>query len=200
VPLDSELFVSLTKTIAPDEPFEDGRSTVAKRYRTAQLVTKPEMVCAMIKRAISAGRLADYFLADAWFGTKAMIRLWQETSLIPILCMKMNTMKYRHTEMVRGQPVSQELTCKTRYKHRVRKTWQSFAGQKYQANTVDVELNLAAAKDPDAWVKVRLLFVRGQSGESIAPVGKHDWAVFLTTDTALSATDMLELSLRLEAL
>ena len=44
VPLDSELFISQTKAIELHEPFEDGRSVAAKRYRTAQQCTKPEMV------------------------------------------------------------------------------------------------------------------------------------------------------------
>ena len=58
---------------------------------------------------------------------------------------------------------------------------------------VDVELNLAENKDPDEWVNVRLLFVRGNAGESQATAGKHDWAVFLTTDTNLSSAEILEL-------
>ena len=44
VPLDSELFISQIKAIELHEPFEDGRSVAAKRYRTAQQCTKPEMV------------------------------------------------------------------------------------------------------------------------------------------------------------
>jgi DDE superfamily endonuclease len=85
VPLDSELFISQTKAIALHEPFEDGRSIAAKRYRTAQQWSKPEMVSAMVKRALNAGIVAGYLLADAWFGTKAMIRLSQETSVVPVL-------------------------------------------------------------------------------------------------------------------
>ena len=101
VPLDSELFISQTKAIELHEPFGDGRSIVAKRYRTAQQCTKPEMVRAMVKRALNAGIMADYLLADAWFGTKAMIRLTQETALVPVLRMKKNNMKYRLSEFVR---------------------------------------------------------------------------------------------------
>ena len=193
VPLDSELFISQTKAIELHEPFEDGRSIVAKRYRTAQQCTKPEMVSAMIKRALNAGIMADYLLADAWFGTKAMIRLTQETDLVPVLRMKKNNMKYRMSEFVRGNIVSRELDLRALYKRCVRKAWQPIPGQKYQANVVDVELNLAESKDSEQWVKVRLLFVRGNAGDTQATTGKHDWAVFLTTDTHLSSADMLEL-------
>jgi len=192
IPLDSELFISQTKAIDLHTQFGDGRSIAAKRYRTAQQCTKPEMVNAMVKRAISAGMLADYLLADAWFGTKAMIRLTQDTSLVPVLRMKKNKMKYRINEYVRGETVSQELNIQALYQHCVRKKWEPIRGQKYQAKPVDVELNLSEAKDYEQWIKVRLLFVRGNAGDTKETVGKHDWAVFLTTDTALSPDDILK--------
>jgi SRSO17 transposase len=193
VPLDSELFISQTKAIELHEPFEDGRSIAAKRYQTAQKCTKPEMVTAMVKRALNAGIMADYLLADAWFGTKAMIRLTQETSLVPVLRMKKNKMKYRISEVARDKTVSQELDVQALYKHYVRKVWQPVHGQKYQAKIVDVELNLAESKGTEEWVKVRLLFVRGNAGDTQATASKHDWAVFLTTDTNLSSAEILEL-------
>jgi hypothetical protein len=193
VPLDSELFISQTKAIELHEPFDDGRSIAAKRYRTAQQGTKPEMVNAMVKRALNAGIMADYLVADAWFGTKAMIRLTQETALVPVLRMKKNNMKYRFSDYVRGKTVTRELDVQALYKHCVRKAWQPIREQKYQAKIVDVELNLAESKDSEQWVKVRLLFVRGNAGDTQATAGKHDWAVFLTTDTKLSSAEILEL-------
>ena len=78
-----------------------------------------------------------------------MIRLTQETALVPVLRMKKNKMKYRMTEFVRGEAVTQELDIQGLYKHCVRKTWQPIPGQKYQAKAVDVELNLAENKEPD---------------------------------------------------
>jgi hypothetical protein len=65
VPLDSELFISHPKAIELHEPFDNGRSIAAKRYRTAQQFTKPEMVNAMVKCALNAGIIAVYLLADA---------------------------------------------------------------------------------------------------------------------------------------
>jgi SRSO17 transposase len=193
VPLDSELFISQTKAIELPEPFEDGRSIAAKRYRTAQKDTKPEMVSAMVKRALNAGIMADYLLADAWFGTKAMIRLTQETALVPVLRMKKNNMKYRLSEFAHDEAVSRELDVQALYQHCVRKAWQPIRGQKYQAKMVDVELNLSAKNDPEEWVKIRLLFVRGNAGDTQTTAGKHNWAVFLTTDTALSPAEILGL-------
>ncbi len=123
VPLDSELFISQTKAIELHEPFEDGRSIAAKRYRTAQQCTKPEMVSGMVKRALTAGIMADYLLADAWFDTKGMVRLSQETALVPVLRMKKNNMKYRISEIVCDETASRELDVKALYKHYVRKAW-----------------------------------------------------------------------------
>ena len=113
--------------------------------------------------------------------------------MVPVLRMKKNTMKYRLIEFVRGKTVIRELDVQALYKRCVRKAWQPIHGQKYQAKIVDVDLNLAESKDPEEWVKVRLLFVRGNAGDNQAPAGKHDWAVFLTTDTTMSSANMLEL-------
>ena len=194
VPLDSELFVSQTKAQALHEPFQDGRSTVAKRYRVAVQQTKPEMVKDMIHRALRAGIEADYLLADAWFGSKATLRLCQETWLVAILRMKKNKLKYRLTECREGRIVHRECDVQSLYQHGVRKAWQNVPGQCYQAKVVDAELNLADSdKLPAQWINVRLLFVRGNTQAAKAQAGKHDWAVFLCTEPALTASDILEL-------
>ncbi len=194
VPLDSELFTSQTKAQSLPQPFKDGRSTVAKRYRVAEQQTKPEMVAQMIRRALRAGMMASYLLADAWFGSKAMIRLCQETDLIAILRMKKSKLKYRVSKYTNGKIVKREMDVKALYQHSVRKQWQAIPGQRYQAKVVDVEINLAETRKADAqWVQVRLLFVRGATESNKAQVGKHDWAVFLCTDTALTATEILAL-------
>lgn len=194
VPLDNELFISQTKAQGLHQPFRDGRSTVAKRYRIAQQQTKPEMVKGMIHRALRAGILADYFLADAWFGSKPMIRLSQEASLTAVLRMKKNNLKYRLSEYHNGSMERQEMDVQALYRHCVRKAWQKIPGQAYRAQVVDVELNLAESDKVAAqWVTVRLLFVRGNADTTKSKAGKHDWAVFLSTDTALTASKILEL-------
>ena len=66
----------------------------------------------MIRRALRAGIDASYFLADAWFGSKAMIRLSQEAALVAILRMKKNKMKYRVSDYIEGAMVKQELDAK----------------------------------------------------------------------------------------
>ncbi|SDW77291.1 transposase [Nitrosomonas communis] len=69
VPLDSELFISRVKAQPLEQPFQDRRSIVAKRYRIVQNQSKPEMVASMIHRTVRAGIDASYLLAD--YGTTA---------------------------------------------------------------------------------------------------------------------------------
>lgn len=39
----------------------------------------------------------------------------------------------------------------------------------------------------------RLLFVKGNTADNANTPGKHDWALFITTDTAMQASRMLEI-------
>ena len=193
VPVDSELFISGVKAQALPQPFHDRRRVVAKRYRVAEQQTKLEMAAAMIKRAQRAGFEADYLLADAWFGNKAMIRTSEVASLTPILRMKKEATKYRWTHWQQGQRVATEADVKTLYRTAVRGQWQTIPGPPYQAKVLDGELNLAS--DPKAspqWRQVRLLFVRGVAEAGKPQPGQHDYAVFLTTDLRLSPQAILE--------
>ncbi len=76
----------------------------------------------------------------------------------------------------------------------VRGQWEKIPGQNYQSKTVVVELNLNDPEDEaPRWINVRLLFVRGVPASDKAQPGKHDWCVFLSTDTKLDPQKMLEL-------
>ena len=194
VPIDSELFISATRAQGLHQPFHDGRSIAAKRYRLAQQQSKPQMAADMIRRAQRAGIEARYLLADAWFGSKAIIRLAGEQLLTPILRMKKNTMKYRLSENRAGHTTQRELPVNALYQTCIRSQWQNIPGQPYQAKALDVELNLSSTSEhPDQWIRVRLLFVRGIAAAAKAQPGKHDWAVFLTTDTQLEPQRILQL-------
>jgi SRSO17 transposase len=192
VPLDSELFISAVKAQDLPQPFRDGRSGVAKRYRVAQQQTKPQMARAMIRRALRAGITADYLLADAWFGTKSMLRVAEESLLTAIFRMKKNAMKYRLTTFRQGQTRHRDLDVNALYQACIRGRWERIPGQPYQAKAVDLTLNLAT-DEPDCWIAVRLLFVRGVANGDKPQAGKHDWAVFLTTDIHLEPSRILEL-------
>jgi len=94
LPLDSQIFVSDSKAIGLNHPFKDQRSTIAKRYKEATTLSKPEMAAQMLKRAGKQGIKADYLIADAWFGTKTIIKTALSQRLTPVLRMKKNKTKY----------------------------------------------------------------------------------------------------------
>ena len=188
VPVDNEIFISQVKEQALDYRFNDGRSIAAKRYDKSKQQTKPEMVCDMIARAIRGGINADYFLADAWFATKHILRMTITHSLVAIVRMKKNKMKYRLS--VGG--VSHLLCAKELYKQHVKGRWQTLNHTPYQSKSIVVELNLASSdKEPVQWVKVKLLFVRSVN-ETKQQASKNDWALFLTTDSQLEDDKILE--------
>jgi len=194
VPLDSEIFISKVKVQELYEDFEDARSIVGKRYLQAQQLTKPQMAKSMMARAIRGGIKADFLLADAWFGTKAMLRSTEELSLTAIVRMKKGKLKYRLTTYKNEQEIVQDLDLKELYKQTVRKKWQKISGQPYQCKVLDVQLNLAGSeKEPEQWRNVRLLFVRGNAEVEKQETGKHDWAVFLSTDINLEPEKILEI-------
>ena len=188
VPIDNEIFISQCKEQALDYKFNDGRSIAAKRYQKSKQQTKPEMVCDMIARAIRGGINADYFLADAWFATKHILRMTITHSLVAIVRMKKNKMKYRLS--VDG--ISHLLCAKELYKKHVKGQWQTLNNVPYQSKSIVVELNLASSdKELAQWVKVKLLFVRSVN-EKKQQASKHDWALFLTTDSQLEDEKILE--------
>jgi SRSO17 transposase len=195
IPLDSELFISDVKAQGLHQEFKDARSIVGKRYHQAQHQTKPQMAKAMMSRAIRSGINVDYLLADAWFGTKGMLRSAEELSVACIVRMKKSQLKYRLTHYKKKQKVIQDLDLKELYQHSIRKQWHKISGQPYQCKILDVELNLtnSLSKEPEKWRNVRLLFVRGNVDVDKQKAGKNDWAVFLTTDMSLEAPKILEI-------
>jgi SRSO17 transposase len=192
LPLDQDIFIS-TKQIQP-QPFDDNRSVAARRYKQSLEMSKPELLALALKRALRNGFEADYFLADAWFGNKPTIRLTEECDLTAIVRMKKDKTKYRLTTFKDGGMQQEMLTAIELHKKVVRKQWDKIPGTAYQAKTINVELNLAEkASDPDQFLSVRLQFVRGAAGDEKSHPGKHDWALFLSTDSELTPQQMLEI-------
>ncbi len=85
------------------------------------------------------------------------------------------------------------VNAKELYSHHVRKQWQKIQGTHYYCKVLDVELNLSSAKEEVQWVSYRLLFVKGTTGDNIEIPGKHDWALFLTTETSIEPSRILEI-------
>lgn len=123
-----------------------------------------------------------------------MIAMAEDALLTAIVRMKKSKMKYRHSLHMPDKVICQDMDLCALYQSAVRGQWEKVAGQPYQSKTVVVDLNLNDPKDEaQRWIKVRLLFVRGvPAGDKTQP-GKHDWCVFLTTDTRLDPQKMLEL-------
>lgn len=190
LPLDSQIFVSQSKAKDLNRPYKDGRSVVGKRYSEATTQSKPEMAATMMKRAIRSGIGAEYLVADAWFGSKPMIRTALGLEVCAILRMKKGNMKYRVALKGRKKELldSRELYAKV-----VKREWKKVRGMPWKAVALNVELDLSEdnQKQPE-WKTVRLLFVRGVKEHGEPEVGKKDWALFLTTDPQLSMSRMLE--------
>jgi hypothetical protein len=86
-----------------------------------------------------------------------------------------------------------KLPCaKALYKEHIKGCWQTLNHLPYQSKSIVVELNLASSdKEPAQWVKVKLLFVHSVNEEK-QQASKHDWALFLTTDSQLDDEKILE--------
>jgi hypothetical protein len=189
LPLDSQLVISKVKASEQIKPYKDGRSIMAKRHNEAH-TSKPEIAKNMLKRALRQGMTADYLTADAWFGTKTMIRTALDLSLCPILRMKKNKMKYRVS--MDGQ--AKLINANELYQQVARKQWQPVAGLPWKAVECEVELNIATENSQTPqWQQVKLLFVRGINEDDNEEAGKKQWALFLTTDTHLSKEELLEI-------
>ena len=93
--LDSQIYISGTKARQLIAEHKDSRSAVGRRHAEATTHSKPHMAANMMKRAMRSGIEADYVIADAWFGTKAMMRTALGLETCAILRMKKSKMKYR---------------------------------------------------------------------------------------------------------
>jgi hypothetical protein len=85
-PIDNEIFISLKML-----------SVLLQNVMRSREQTKPDMVCDMISRAIRNSINAEYFLADAWFATKLILKITVEQSPVAIARMKRNKIKYLFT-------------------------------------------------------------------------------------------------------
>lgn len=192
LPLDSDIYISSQGVHPLKDDFRDRRSVEARRYADARDCTKPQLAADMLRRAQRQGLAADVLLADAWFGTKPMIKTALDLDLTAILRMKKNTMKYRLKTWENGAQHTQLLDAQGLYRHSVRKHWQTLKGVPYQSSCLDVELSLDSDGGEVEWIPVRLLFVRGLNQDADGPGGANRWALFLSTDRAISPAAILE--------
>jgi len=191
LPLDSQIFISSKKVQPLRRAFQDGRSVAAKRYAEANEHTKVEMAEAMLRRATRSGIHADYLVADAWFGNKSMIRAALSLEMNAILRMKKNKLKYRVNLNGRWN----QLDAKTLYQHVARKQWVKARNLPWKVVELVVQVDVSTEKGKAAkadYRNVKLLFVRGVNVEPDTDASAKNWALFLSTDTALSNSKILE--------
>ena len=189
LPLDSQIYISSKKAQPLNRRHKDRRSIAARRYREATTRTKPQMALAMMKRAVRSGVEADYLVADAWFGTKTMVRAADEVGVCAVLRMKKGAMRYR---VPVGGAEPRMLDAKALFAYQVRKQWRKVRGLPWRAVSVEAELDISQNKQPPQWKRVQLLFVRGVHEPGEPEVGKKDWALFLSTDPTMAMSKMLE--------
>jgi hypothetical protein len=191
LPLDSQIYISEVKARPLISEHKDNRSTLGRRYSEATTQSKPRMAANMMKRAVRSGIEADYAIADAWFGTRSMMRAALGLEMCAILRMKKSRMKYRAAIKGRKQEF---LNAQELYACVVKREWKKVRGLPWKAVSLAVELDLAEDDDKaPRWQAVRLLFVRGLKEPADTDAGKKDWALFLTTDVQLSMSKMLEI-------
>lgn len=191
LPLDSQIYISEVKARKLIAEHKDNRSALGRRYSEATTQSKPQMAADMMKRAVRCGIEADYVIADAWFGTKSMMRAALGLEMCAILRMKKSKMRYR--AVIKGRK-HEFLNAQELYAGVVKREWKKVRGLPWKAVSLDVELDLAEDDDKTPrWQAVRLLFVRGLTEPGEADAGQKDWALFLSTDVQLGMSKMLEI-------
>lgn len=191
LPLDSQIFISDKKEQVLINPYNDARSVAAKRYKEAQDQTKNQMAEGMLRRAVRECFSAEYVVADAWFGNKQMIGTALSLGLTAILRMKKGKLKYR----VKLDRQWQHLDAKELYQVAVRKQWTKVRNLPWKAVEMTVQVNLTTDKSKNAqadYRSVKLLFVRGVNEDPDVDGSAKDWALFLSTDTELASSKILE--------
>ena len=177
LPLISHIFVGDKKRSEQSKEFKDKRNAIAKSYHDAHHLTKHQLLEKLLDKVISCGFLADFFLADAWYGCKNNVKLALKHNLIAIFMMKRGKVKYRYHE--------KRYTAKGLYR-KFRKQMTQVKDKSFHAHAVTVEYNIANDPKKPQWIDVQLVFSRMKS----AP--KSSWVVLLCTDVDMELFDILE--------
>jgi len=151
----------------------DGRSLFGKRFKESAAQTKLEHTLAMVTRAVATGIPAKYFLADAWFDSVGFLSDIRERGLIPIVRMKRGNTKFWYN----GKEYDVKELWSGFAKARTRKVIKTLRFKGTHLDVFHPELGL-----------VRLFFMH-----LIDPAtGSKEWAVFITTDTTMAISSMVE--------
>ncbi len=182
LPLNSQISVGKKKTVFREKPFQHSESGLQDDYERAVNDSKNKMLREMLKKALKFGFKATYVLGDAWFGNKGNVKAVLKAKLTAIFRMRDSNLKFRLSEHHLAVNALYHLVKFYREpdRHSDKLPWKTW--------TLPVELNLAEnTKQKDDYRTVNLVF----------SVPKHqikdEFAVFLCTDTTLSAEEVLEI-------
>jgi DDE superfamily endonuclease len=160
--------------------FKDKRAAAARDMARARDEEKPAMLARMLKDALKAGFKATWLIGDAWFGSKANIRLAIDHGLHALFQMKRGKLQYR----VGGSLyTATELYVKNARRMRA-------ANSKSRFKTVRIEAEIDLETKPSAepiWHPVVLVLSAPKEE------GKDNWVIFLSTNTTSSVEHLLEI-------
>lgn len=176
LPLDRQIYIGSKKSYYLNEDFKNGKSAVAKDFKSAKDENKNEMFRAMLRRAVKHGFQAKYLIADSWFNTKKNIKTGKELNLTGIFRSKRGKLNF---SMNGNSYCIKQLYCYI--KRRLKK----HKNCKWKTASLIVKLNLSDDKKKNEWIDVKLVFSAPKNQK------KDQWAVFLSTDTSLSNEKIL---------
>lgn len=181
LPVDRQLFMGECGAVDKDprRTFKDKRCAAARDMARAREEEKPAMLARMLKAAFKAGHQAAWLIGDAWFGSKANIRLALDNGLHALFQMKRGNLQYRIGQRLY---TASELHAKHARKMRC-------ANSKAHFKTVRIEAEINLETNPNAeavWQPVVLIL-------SAPKDSKHqNWVIFLTTHTEAAVEQVLE--------
>jgi DDE superfamily endonuclease len=181
VPLEAQIVMSQSNPVNKDKGFKDQRSSAARDMRRSWEQHKPELFRSMLERAVRAGVLAAYLVADAWFGCKEAIALALELDLIGIFQMKRGNLAYQYQ--------GRAYTATELYTKVQRRMRPANRKARFKTASLIVQMNLQTQQgQPAKWVKVRLVF-----SAPVRATRADTWVIFLCTDPTLSDQKILEM-------
>jgi len=182
-PLDRQLYMSQSAPVEKPSGkggFKDKRSAAARDMARARDEEKPTMLARMLKDALKAGFKAAWLIGDAWFGSKANIRLAIEHGLEALFQMKRGKLQYRVNGCLY---TASELYAKN---ERLMRAPSSKSRLKTVRIEAEINLELTTHAEPD-WHPVVLILSAPKDG------GQSNWVIFLSTNTEAPVEQLLEI-------
>lgn len=167
IPVDFSLLSSAKSRIQEINPSIDKRTHGYKR-RVEALLPAPEIIPAMIDRALSVGMKSSYVLMDSWFTHAPLLQAVLGTGLNVIGMVKADNKRYLHG----GRRLSlQELY---------------YAATPVQVQVMKKGILRSIHTQLSPGIPVTMVFVRHRTN-------KNEWLAILCTDTTLTAEEIIKI-------